>query len=275
LIVLMIFALRFMYKNQEFYRQNLEIQYENETSVGDTAYEKDTFDSYQTYTYTNHGFSIELPNGFTPVESESEVGPYVTMTLPDGNGILTYVMDMKWWNTHDASAYTYLGTEKIGENTFSLYKFNDQAYPWADNKIYLYQKGNVGYQFSVNEKNKELLKTFKFVGWPQAVSLDLSTDYTKTYKTIFTDALQKPADFNGHYVVARYGCGSGCVAYGIVDKETGKVYQGPFDDLGGNYQIPPNFDSNRYSLNSNLFKVIGLTKIQTYKFENNKFILIN
>jgi hypothetical protein len=94
------------------------------------------------------------------------------------------------------------------------------------------------------------------------------------YKTIFTEALSKPANFNNHYVVASYGCGSGCLGYSVVDKLTGKAYKGPSDDYANNYQVPSDFDTTRYSLNSNLFKIHGYTEIQTYKFENNSFILV-
>ena len=37
-----------------------------------------------TYTYTNHGFSIELPTGFTPVEKDWQNGQGTDITMPDG-----------------------------------------------------------------------------------------------------------------------------------------------------------------------------------------------
>lgn len=155
LIVLMVFALKQMYKNQDYYKQNLGLNDSYQVPVGSTAYEKDTSSSYN-----------------------------------------------------------------------------------------------------------------------NAVTLDLSTSYARNYKSVFATALQKPADFNGHYVVASYGCGSGCVAYGVVDKNTGKVYQGPSDDYGGSYQVPNNFEKTRYSVDSNTFKVVGYSTIQTYKFENEQFVII-
>lgn len=107
------------------------------------------------------------------------------------------------------------------------------------------------------------------------VTLDTSDQYTKKYQTTFSAALKKQADFNGHYVVASYGCGSGCLAYGVIDKNTGKAYQGPSDDYGGSYQVPSNFESQRYSIDSNTFKVIGYNKIQTYVFTNGMFTLVD
>lgn len=105
--------------------------------------------------------------------------------------------------------------------------------------------------------------------------LDISDTYTKTYKSVFSEALKKPADFNGHYVVARYGCGSGCQAYAVIDKLTGKAYKGPIDDYANNYPVPSDFESTRYSFKSDLFKVHGYSKIETYRFDGENFVLVN
>lgn len=156
LIILMVIALRWMSQDRDKYLfQNKIVQDKSE------EIEKDT------YTYTSHGFSIELPKGFVPRDEKAEGGPYNIIILPDGNGVATYISDMNWWKKYDAQVYTYLGTETIAQNVFSIYKYNDTAYPESDNRSYLYQKGNVGYMFSVNDKNKTLLETFKFIGWSQ------------------------------------------------------------------------------------------------------------
>lgn len=108
-----------------------------------------------TYTYKNHGFTIELPKGYIPHEEKAEGGPATMITLPNKSGI-NYLTDMNWWNkVKYFENKVYLGDEKIGETIFKFYK--------NDNVItYFYQKGNVGYEFY---GDKELLKTFKFVGW--------------------------------------------------------------------------------------------------------------
>ncbi len=110
----------------------------------------------------------------------------------------------------------------------------------------------------------------------KAVTLDMSSELARTYKTAFTNALKQPVSFNGHYVVTSWGCGSGCLSYGIVDKLTGKVYQAPGDDYGNTagYSGDEYFDKTRWSIDSNLFKAIGYTSIDTYKFENGKFTKI-
>ncbi len=111
-----------------------------------------------TYTYKNHGFTIELPAGYIPYEEESEGGPYISITLPDGG--LSYVKDVSWWVKYDLPSYKYIRTVKIGETNFNVYTYSGVSFYW-------FRQGNVGYQFSGPDATKieEMLKTFKFVGW--------------------------------------------------------------------------------------------------------------
>mgnify|MGYP001566374395 FL=1 len=108
----------------------------------------------------------------------------------------------------------------------------------------------------------------------QKVTLDMSPVFNQNYKTVLTQAFSEPADFNGHYVVASIGCGSGCFTYAIVDKNTGKVYQVPkINDVGvyrGDIGQP-------YSLSSNQIKLItdNGSKIETYSFNDTNFTLVS
>ena len=114
-----------------------------------------------TYTYKNHGFTIELPAGYIPHEEESEGGPYISISLPSGG--LSYVKDVSWWVKYDLPNYTYIKSIKIGETTFNVYTYSGVTFYW-------FRQGNVGYQFSGpnTAKIEEMLKTFKFVGWAQS-----------------------------------------------------------------------------------------------------------
>ena len=137
--------------------------------VGDTAYEKDNENSYvnipkenpyptttpATYTYKNHGFTMELPKGYIPHEEQSEGGPTIIITLPDAN--LNYWLDASWWVKYSLPEFTYVRDEKIGTTTFKVYTYSGQIYYW-------FKQGNVGYEFT---GDIELLKSFKFVGWSQ------------------------------------------------------------------------------------------------------------
>ncbi len=61
---------------------------------------------------------------------------------------------------------------------------------------------------------------------PRKVAKDIdftSNRSARKYKTLLRDALKAGADFNGHYTVAIWGCGTGCQESKIVDIETGRV----------------------------------------------------
>src|SRR5215213_4528024 len=45
-----------------------------------------------------------------------------------------------------------------------------------------------------------------------------------TFRTRLKEALRGPVDFAGHYIVAGWGCGTGCIYSGIIDTRTGIVY---------------------------------------------------
>ncbi len=114
-----------------------------------------------TYIYTNHGFSIELPKGFVPEDRLAENGPAYIISLPTGG--LTYVTDATWWEKYNiGSSYTYIESQKIGETTFKIYEYSGLRFYW-------FKQGDVGYEFSGSDNTKleVLLKTFKFVGWFQ------------------------------------------------------------------------------------------------------------
>ena len=50
---------------------------------------------------------------------------------------------------------------------------------------------------------------------------------SRRYRTILRDASYHPADFAGHYVLANWGCGAGCVVVAAIDKSSGKVVMFP------------------------------------------------
>ncbi len=122
------------------------------------AYQKvvDTFSliTAATYTYKNHGFTIELPKGYNPIDQQSEGAPSYYIILPN-NSRLGYWTDASWWEKYSLPEYTFLRNEKIGETLFKVYSYGGTTYYW-------FKQGNVGYEFT---GDLELLKTFKFVGW--------------------------------------------------------------------------------------------------------------
>ncbi|HEX7287491.1 MAG TPA: hypothetical protein VF532_14990 [Candidatus Angelobacter sp.] len=53
----------------------------------------------------------------------------------------------------------------------------------------------------------------------------------RTFRTVITEAAAKGPNFAGHYTVAEWGCGSGCMSVAVVDAATGKVFPAPFQIL--------------------------------------------
>jgi hypothetical protein len=107
-----------------------------------------------TYTYKQHGFTMELPTGYIPQEQVSEGGPSISINLPNGSH-LTYITNASWWVEKVLPDYTFVETRKIGNTLFNVYTYGPQT-------IYWYKQGNVAYEFT---GDTNLLKTFAFGGW--------------------------------------------------------------------------------------------------------------
>ncbi len=70
----------------------------------------------------------------------------------------------------------------------------------------------------------------KFSGKP--VRPVLQTTYDREFRTRIREAAAEGPNFAGHYTVAEWGCGAGCVSVVVVDAANGAVYRGPFRNLG-------------------------------------------
>jgi hypothetical protein len=74
----------------------------------------------------------------------------------------------------------------------------------------------------------------EFAKYPAAAKLahraakpKLTTRAARRYRTVLRDEARKGPNFNGHYRVADWGCGTNCVEWAILDLETGKVWMAP------------------------------------------------
>ena len=70
----------------------------------------------------------------------------------------------------------------------------------------------------------------KFTG--KAAAPILQTRMQKTFRKTIVDAAQQGPNFAGHYTLAEWGCGAGCVSMAVVDSKTGRAFDGPFNLLG-------------------------------------------
>jgi hypothetical protein len=103
----------------------------------------------------------------------------------------------------------------------------------------------------------------KFSGKPATPVL--KTAEQRKFRTMIRTVAATGPDFAGHFTVAEWGCGAGCVSVAIVDAATGAVYPGPFRFLGWALrkyegQYPSNgdkFEEVTYRLDSRLLVARG------------------
>ncbi|MFI2743324.1 hypothetical protein ACG2LH_11325 [Zhouia sp. PK063] len=58
----------------------------------------------------------------------------------------------------------------------------------------------------------------------------------KMFKTRIVEGCQDGINFAGHYTLVLWGCGTSCQSFVIVDRKTGKIYNGFTTTLGLSYQ---------------------------------------
>jgi len=68
-----------------------------------------------------------------------------------------------------------------------------------------------------------------FHGKPAAPILTTKTQ--RMFRTAIREAAAKGPNFAGHYTIAEWGCGSGCMSSVVVDAVSGKVFATPFRTL--------------------------------------------
>lgn len=107
-----------------------------------------------TYTYRNHGFTIELPKGFVP--EEREYNSNYVISLPNNSNML-YITNASLWENNNLSN-KYIKNEKIGINNFKVY---DNGHVLN----YYFRQGNVAYLLFSDSLDYKYINTFKFVGW--------------------------------------------------------------------------------------------------------------
>jgi hypothetical protein len=61
-----------------------------------------------------------------------------------------------------------------------------------------------------------------FTGKPAKVRLEGSGD--RLFRTRLREAARKGPDFAGHFTVAQWGCGSGCLNTAVIDAISGRIY---------------------------------------------------
>src|SRR5579864_9188908 len=105
--------------------------------------------------------------------------------------------------------------------------------------IFFVGMNNFAVARSCSSRNVPKFAQFKvdesFHGANKAPILRTKTDHL--YRTSIREAAKRGPNFAAHYVVAEWGCGSGCHDFVIVDLSTGNVLDPPFQDV--NFHMPP------------------------------------
>jgi len=120
----------------------------------------------------------------------------------------------------------------------------------------------------------------RFQGKPAAVKL--VSAQARKYRTMLRDGAKEGPNFAGHYTIAQWGCGSGCVQFAIIDAKTGDVYFPAFyvaivaDPDVKMDQIP---EPLQFKPDSKLLIVTGARNekgggVYYYKWERNRLALI-
>ena len=60
-----------------------------------------------------------------------------------------------------------------------------------------------------------------------AAKPDVRTGRGHRYRTLLRDEAKEGVNFNGHYRVARWGCGTNCIEWAVIDLATGRVWMAP------------------------------------------------
>jgi len=118
-----------------------------------------------------------------------------------------------------------------------------------------------------------------------------SDSRTKMYRTRLAESAKEKPNFAGHYILARWGCGTDCIQISIIDAITGQVYHpsGVTTNVAVNVEdllldeseSRPNFGSIKFRTNSRLLMLIGMPEesverrgISYYVWEHNQLRLI-
>jgi hypothetical protein len=76
----------------------------------------------------------------------------------------------------------------------------------------------------------------------------------REFRTRIREDAAKGPNFAGHYTIATWGCGGGCVSFALVDAKSGTVYPAPFKVLAFGVEVARPLE---YKLNSSLLVVQG------------------
>jgi len=121
---------------------------------------------------------------------------------------------------------------------------------------------------------KDYPVTNVFRGTPAAPVL--SNGNARKFRTQLRNSVKDGPNFAGHYTVARWGCGAGCVVVAVMDAISGQVWFAPFEVEDGrleggtycNHGTDFEIDSDLFMAQGN---VNGRTGTHYFRWRQSKF----
>jgi hypothetical protein len=99
----------------------------------------------------------------------------------------------------------------------------------------------------------------------------------KMFITRITDGCDEGINFAGHYTLVYWGCGTSCQSGVIVDRKTGKIYDGFQTSMGAEYRKDSKLMFKNYDLldEEGYFPLNYHSRISAEVWENNKFRVLD
>jgi len=134
-----------------------------------------------------------------------------------------------------------------------IYKFNNRVWENAYNAVNLPKFED----FPAKEIYTGQPVAVYYENSPKMKEFDENGGASGGYKSLITDEVAKGPNFNNHYRLIDWSCGSSCRAAAIIDVSSGEIVYSPFI---GDKNNRPNFDpweNLNYQVNSSLLVVNG------------------
>ncbi|HYX71061.1 MAG TPA: hypothetical protein VE825_18135 [Terriglobales bacterium] len=113
------------------------------------------------------------------------------------------------------------------------------------------------------------------------------TAYQKLFQTRIRESMDDDVNFAGHYVVATWGCGSGCMQFAVADAVSGRVYDPPMKSVAFHFGPDADHGPQKYPDMVNVKPDSALMVIEGcpdegekcgrfyYHFDHGRFILLH
>jgi hypothetical protein len=74
----------------------------------------------------------------------------------------------------------------------------------------------------------------------------IATRYQRAFRTRIRESMDQGVNFAGHYIVATWGCGTGCEQFAVTDAISGRVYDPPVKSIAFHYGPDADHGPQRY-----------------------------